>query len=81
MKKIIFSIKDNVTGNFDDPFFMTNRAEAVRALKAGVNSAQETKISKFAADLALYEVGEFDIKTGETISKVEFVVNAIDLKD
>lgn len=81
MEKVIFSIKDTVTGEFDDPFFMKNRAEAIRALKAGVNSPQETKISKFAADLALYELGLLETQTGETKSHVDFVCNAIDLKD
>lgn len=81
MKKICFAIKDTVTGQFEDPFYMTNRGEAVRALRAGVNSQQETKISKFAGDLALYELGSIDIQTGEFESKIDFVCNAIDLKE
>lgn len=81
MEKVIFSIKDTVTGEFDDPFFMKNRAEAIRALKAGVNSPQETKISKFAGDLALYELGSFDTQIGEIEISIDFVCNAIDLKE
>ena len=81
MVKQIYSLKDTVTGEFDDPFFMKNRAEATRALKAAVNSPQETKISKFAGDLCLYELGTFDTQTGEVISKIDFACNAIDLKE
>lgn len=81
MEKNCYAIKDTVTGEFDDPFYMKNNGEAVRALRAGVNSSQETKLSKFANDLALYSLGSLDTQTGAFVSKVEFVCNAVDLKE
>jgi len=81
MEKICFAIKDNVSGSFEDPFYMNSRGEAVRGLRVAVNSKQETKLSMFAEDLSLYQIGFFDAKTGDFKPAVDFVCNAVDLKE
>lgn len=55
----IYSIKDVVAGKFYDLMLFENEELAIRFFK------QFASESKFAKDLQLFKVGEFDVKLGE----------------
>lgn len=70
--KRLYCVYDKVAGIYNPPYPAENEGTAVRAF----NNAMEK--SPFAADMALYHVGDFmDDTTGEICSvKPEFVCNA-----
>lgn len=72
IKYAIYSIKDVVTGNFSDIQAFVNRDQAIRYFKG---LCAESKIK---TDLQLFELGEYDIQTGEIVSKVEFILGGAD---
>lgn len=72
IKYAIYSIKDVVTGNFSDIQCFVNRDQAIRYFKG---LCAESKIK---TDLQLFELGEYDIQTGEIVSKVEFIIGGAD---
>lgn len=58
MKKLMISVKDNVSELFADPRVEINAASAIRAFTASV------KESPHKDDYSLYVVGEFDVNNG-----------------
>lgn len=63
----MFSIYDSVAGAFMRPFFMHNRASAIRELSHALNDPK-SEIAKNAKDCALYYIGDFDDHTGLVVS-------------
>lgn len=81
MKIEIYSIKDAKVGVYQSPFYAQNHAVAVRTLKSAVNDDTKTNLTLYPEDFQLFHVGTFDDVTGELTSNVEFVANAVDLKN
>ena len=79
MKLKLYSVRDIVTGEFDQPTMMHNDEQAKRSLANAVNSANNLAATNFA-DLQLFKIGEIDTETGEIASKVEMIATGISLK-
>ena len=74
MKINIYAIKDQVTGQLANPFYMQNDEQAKREFKIAVQ--EDKKLNLIKEDLQLFKLGEFDDETGQIKSKVEFLMNA-----
>lgn len=59
----IYSVFDKKAGVYNVPFFLQNNALAVRAFADLVNH-DDSMISRFPEDFALYNIGSYDDKTG-----------------
>lgn len=79
----MFSIYDKAAGAYVSPFFMHNKALAIRAFADNVNSKEESNITKHPEQFSLHEVGEFDDSTGivESKEQPEIVCTAHELKE
>ena len=80
MNMKIYSIKDTKVGAFKSPFYSHNDSVAIRSLQNVVNDPNAGELHLNAEDFQLYRLGEFNDITGDILSNVEFVANAIDLK-
>lgn len=80
MRLKIYAIKDTKVA-FMTPVYYQNDAVAMRDVKNAVNDPKENIINKNIDDIQLWKLGEFDDQTGEIISQIEFVANAIELKE
>lgn len=74
MKMQVYSILDNVSGNYGNPQLGTNDATAIRATKDLIN--RDENIRNHASDYALYRIGEFDDQTAriEPLEKPELLL-------
>lgn len=81
LKLKLFSVKDLATDTFLQPQAYSHQMHALRDWEGMCNNS-ETNFYKFAADYALFEVGEFDLSTG-TVSSLDaphMLARATDLK-
>lgn len=64
MRQLIFSVYDSKANAFLQPFFCVNRAVALRSF---MQAAQDERhdFHRFAADFALFEIGEWDPVSGK----------------
>lgn len=62
MKVGVYSMRDAVSGNFQNPTFEINDAAAARNFKFSVNN--NDFIGFNAADFDLFKIGVFDTQTG-----------------
>lgn len=76
----IYSIKDIKAEVFDRPFYLQNRAIAIRSFTDEANNPQSL-INKHPEDYDLYEIGHYDdTDAGFTIyDKPELILNASDV--
>lgn len=79
MKNKIYCVKDVLVG-FKPPFVAPNDNFAIRMLSQLVNDINSNDIKTNPKDYQLFCIGEFDDQTGEFVSDVRFLSNAIDLK-
>lgn len=77
----VYAIKDTVVGAFLNPFLQHNDAQCIRTAKEALNTPGPNELNKNAKDKQLYKLGQFNDVTGEIESKIEFLVNIIDLKE
>nr|DAX09348.1 MAG TPA: DNA binding protein [Microviridae sp.] len=63
----IFSIFDNCAGVYCTPFIMENRCLAVRCF-SDYCMVPDTSISKHPEDYSLFQLGEYNKKTGQLLS-------------
>ena len=78
----IYVIKDVKVGSFTSaPMVLVNDDVAVRTFKAAVNAKNGSQICEYYEDMQIWKLGEFDDKTGEIISNVEFIANGSDVKE
>ncbi len=80
MKLNIYSVKDVVVGELGNPFYLSNDEEAKRAYKNAINANNGTNICINYQDTQLFKLGTFDTTTGNIDSKVEYLVNGIEMK-
>jgi len=78
----IFSVRDNKADAFLPPFFLPNRAMAVRSFGECANHPSH-QFCKHSTDYALFELGEFDDHSGmlDRHDTPEMVAVASSLKD
>lgn len=83
MKLNIYSIFDKAAQAFITPFFMHNKAMAIRVFSDNVNSQEENNISKHPEQFSLFHLGEYDDSTGVIIplEKPEVVATALEVKE
>ena len=75
----IYSVKDAVIGQFMTPAIYYNDAQAKRDFALAINEPN-TELYRKWKDMDFYKLGEYNEKTGEIISKVEFLCNGADFK-
>lgn len=63
----MFSVFDAKARNFNTPFFMRERGEALRAF-ADLANDLTTLVGRHPSDFTLYEVGTFDPETGRPLA-------------
>lgn len=80
LKPGLYSLKDVKLGKFAQPFVAPNDELAKRCL-AGAMLDDKNAICQFAEDFQLFKLGNYDEKTGELISNVVFLANAIEFKN
>lgn len=78
----VFAMFDKKSGEYFGICTWKNAALYCRSVTPVVNdSAPQNLLYSHSADFDLYCLGEFDQKTGELISAVEFICSASDLKE
>ena len=80
MKNKMYCIKDVLVG-FKPPFTAPNNNCAIRLFTQLVNAVDSNDVKTNPSDYQLFYIGELDDQTGEFESSVEFLANAIDLKE
>ena len=75
----VYAVYDDKVGAYMQPFSMESRGQAVRAFSDSVNDPKSIWY-RHPGDFQLYELGEFDEKSGEFVNRREFVIAAVDVK-
>ena len=79
MTQEVFTILDKKSGLHGIPFFSPNKGTAIRQFEQMLK-ASDSFIAKYPEDFHLYQIGNFDEKTGEIKgSTVESVIKATDI--
>ncbi len=81
MKMKLYTIKDTISGELIMPFTEINDGVMLRGAKVMANSDKPNYLTENAKDKQIISLGEWDNITGEITSKVEFVMNVVDLKE
>ncbi len=76
-----FSLKDMKAEAFNRPFPSQNRATAIREISTQIES--DEKLSSYASDFALYEVGDFDENNGRWTIPADpiHILDCIEMKE
>lgn len=76
----IFTTYDSKAEAYLQPFFLPSRGEAIRAWQDVVND-QKTQFNKYPEDFTLFELGEFDSRSGTITTNTKISLgNAIEFK-
>lgn len=75
MKVKLYAIKDTVVGELQNIVESQNDAVIIREIHNTINSPTENALKTNYKDKQLYRLGEYDTKTGQIESKVEFMYN------
>lgn len=81
MKLELLAVKDTQTGLFTMPFTMRTKREAIRGAKTMANQEKPNNLNTYMEDKQLWSLGKYNEETGEIKSKVELIVNIIELVD
>lgn len=75
----IFSIRDEKAGAYNLPFFSPTGGTASREVASGLMA--DKKMTSFAVDFTLYEIGTFDPTTGriEALESPHHIIDIIEL--
>lgn len=72
----IYSVKDELTGKFLNPFFIgdseTTEQEAIRIFKNNINNISIWKDN--SQDFSLYQIGAMDDTTGHIIGEADKII-------
>lgn len=74
----LYSVKDNVTGEFGPVIVMVNDATFIRFVENDARN-KSSLISMNPKDMSIYKLGTFDENTGVIVPNVDFICNVIDL--
>lgn len=75
-RMLIYSVFDVKAGAYLRPYFAETRGLAIRTFSDVVNDATH-EFSRHAADYTLFELGSFDVESGEIVSRVESIGTAL----
>lgn len=75
---IIFALKDTKLG-FMSPFTFQNVELAKRYFINCIKSSDKSLISINPEDFELYQIGEYNLSSGEVMSDVKFIMAGIDV--
>lgn len=64
MTLVIVSLLDKKGRLYKNPFFVPNTDVAVRSLRGAVNATEQSDLTQYPEDFALYHLGTFDDETG-----------------
>lgn len=65
MIRLVVAVRDSATGVFGQPFFVSARAQAIRAFSDEVNRvAPDNDLNKHPGDFELFALAEFDDTSG-----------------
>lgn len=67
--KVIVVLKDKVSGQFMQPFFVPAVGVAYRTLQDEAQRDKEFVVAKHPDDFALYQLGTFNDETGELVAQ------------
>ena len=77
----LYSVKDNVSGQFYPPEVSTRDEVIIRNYSNAVNNEKNGLLYTNSSDFTLFKVGTFDDKSGEIVPcSPDFIVNLCDLK-
>ncbi len=76
MLREIYCIKDIKVAAFISPFAMANEVHAKRYFHELCNDETST-INKYPSDYELFRLGTFDDSSGEMVTEIEFLCNAV----
>ena len=77
----LFTIKDTKADYYMQPQLYRNSLEAQRACENSVNDQKDSLFAKNCEDFVLFEIGEWDERTGQIIPcDKKHVVDMIDLR-
>lgn len=62
MKAVVYSVRDNVTGNFGTPMFSVSDEVFLRDFSYNLNCS-ETVMNKFPKDFDIYKIAVWDEET------------------
>lgn len=77
----MYSIHDKAAQAFITPFFMHNKAMAIRAFADNINSTEESNLSKHPEQFSLFQVGEFEDSIGKVteLDKPELIASGLEV--
>lgn len=75
----LYGIKDKGAG-FTQIFTAPNNYAAQRMLTDTVNAPQPSLLTQYPGDFSLYCLGDLNQDTGSIIAKIEFIIEAINVK-
>ena len=61
----IFAIQDVRSEQYGTPMFLSTTGQVIRSIADEVNTNKESMLNKHPEDFILFELGEYDIQTGE----------------
>lgn len=78
----VYSIYDQKTGEWSNPFFQNHDVSAIRAFREAVkNEDPNNMLNKYPRDFTLHLIGEWDNETGIIAGKIpQPIVNAESVK-
>ena len=81
MEKIV-TVLDSKAEAYLKPLFFKSKGEAIRMFENEVNGNHDTMLSKHPEDFTLYEIGEWDERSGKlTILEAKIAIgNGMDFK-
>lgn len=77
MEKKLYSIKDNVAGEFSQPFYCNNDEVAKRIVINSFLSSEGVRLH--SSDYYLYSIASFDISNGDVCRALEKICCLSDL--
>lgn len=75
----LYAVKDTKVG-FGVPMSFANDFVAIREFSNIINNVPESPIAVNFEDMELYSIGEINNDNGEIDSKVQFLVNGLNVK-
>lgn len=76
MEICICAVMDKKAEEFQAPFAQPNKATACRSFMQAVNEDQKSVLNQFSEDYALWQIGTFNVKTGEFKAQKEMLLEA-----
>lgn len=77
----MYSIKDEKTGAFNNPFFAAHTEHVVRSIRRTLEEKRPgDSFAEFPQDFSLWEMGEFNNETGVLSVNIQHIANLVAMK-